>query len=198
MIRHILFDADGVCIQAERFSRLLERERRVSSKVTRTFFSTIFQDCLIGKGDLKQVLPPYLTEWGINCTVDEFLDYWFSSENKPNKELLDHVQALRKEGIKCSLATNQEKYRTEYIWNKMKFSNFFDSLFSSAYIGYTKPNKEYFENIYKAIGSPSKEEVLLVDNTPGNIKAAEQFGFQGILYESFENYRKLLFVITYQ
>lgn len=192
MIHHVLFDADGVCILSERFSTLLARKKGVSPEVTHKFFSTVFQDCLIGKADLKQVLPPFLKEWGIESTIDIFLDYWFSSENKPNKKLLNHIQALRKEGIKCYLATNQEKYRTEYVKRKMGFGKYFDFIFSSANIGFIKSSVELFQSVHNKIGSPNKNTVLLVDDTLKNIEAAEAFGFKGILYSNFRNYLKLL------
>ena len=196
-MRYILFDSDGVCIQAERFSDVLLREKGITTETTSAFFSTIFQECLIGKRDLKQSLPPYLEEWGIKSSVDELLAYWFSSENKPNTELLNYVQVLRKDGMQCYLATNQEKYRTEYMEHEMGFGNLFDSIFSSANLGFVKPARKFYEIIHTEIGSPNKKEVLFVDNTLENIQSADEFGFQTILYKNFPQCLESLKLLNY-
>jgi putative hydrolase of the HAD superfamily len=61
-IKHILFDTDGVLVHAEPWSIRYAREAGVTADM-QVFFRGIFQDCLLGKEDLKQVLGPYLEQW---------------------------------------------------------------------------------------------------------------------------------------
>jgi putative hydrolase of the HAD superfamily len=63
---------------------------------------------LIGKADLKEVVRPFLKEWGWEKSVEDFLDYWFKSEHKIDEELVDYIQELRKKGVNCYLVTNQK------------------------------------------------------------------------------------------
>jgi putative hydrolase of the HAD superfamily len=83
------------------------------------FFRGIFQECLIGNADLREILPSYLNEWGWKDGVDSYLKHWFDSENLPDHALIKRAQELRKSGIKCYVATNQEKYRLAYLRETM-------------------------------------------------------------------------------
>lgn len=69
-IKAIIFDADGVAIFPWRAAQLFEREYGITREMVSEFFSGIFADCLIGKADLKEELPPYLERWGWQTSVD--------------------------------------------------------------------------------------------------------------------------------
>ena len=154
MIKAIIFDADGVVITNDLyFSQQLERDYGISTATTEPFFKGDFQDCLIGKADLKEKLAKHIKDWNWQGTVNDLLDYWFKCEHNVNKKLIKDIQKLRAKGIKCYLATNQEKYRTDYITKKMGFGNFLDGIFSSAHIGHTKPNKKFFEHINMCVNT---------------------------------------------
>src|SRR5260221_12594154 len=99
MIKAILFDADGVLINGEMFSSVLEREYGISTKITTPFYAGPFQACLTGKADLKKIIKPYLKKWGWQKSVDEFLKTWFRAEHTIDKDLVDYIQELRKKDI---------------------------------------------------------------------------------------------------
>lgn len=61
-MKYILFDTDGVLVHAEPWSIRFAREYGVTADM-QIFFRGIFQDCIIGKADLREVLPSYLTDW---------------------------------------------------------------------------------------------------------------------------------------
>lgn len=188
MIKAILFDADGVLINSEMFSRHLAKDYGISTDITDPFFTGPFKDCLIGNADLKEILPPYLKEWGWEKSVDDFLDYWFESEHKIDEELVQYIQELRGRGVKCYLATNQEKYRVQYMLDKMGFSQCFDKIYASAHLGYRKPAMEFYTKVTEDLGL-DKEEILFWDDTQGNIEAAKDFGIKTELYLSFEDFK---------
>ena len=50
-----MFDADGVVIQSEMFIHKYAQEFNVNTSELDNFFKTVFQECLIGKSDLKVV-----------------------------------------------------------------------------------------------------------------------------------------------
>lgn len=187
----ILFDADGVAINSEMFSVQYQKRYDVSNDEMLPFFKGIFQDCLIGKVDLKEAVSPYLKSWKWDGTVDEFLQFWFKVEHHIDEKLIGLIKVLRGKNIKCYLATNQEKYRTEYMINEMGFKDVFDHIFSSAEIGYKKPEREFYEVIFNWINktdSVAKEEIFYVDDSQEAVDSANSFGIKASFYANFNDF----------
>jgi FMN phosphatase YigB (HAD superfamily) len=65
--------------------------------------------------------------------------------------MVQTINNLKKNGIKCFLATNQKKYRTKYMRSNMGFEALFDHVFSSADIGYKKPERKFYEFVLHKI-----------------------------------------------
>lgn len=188
-IQAIIFDIDKTIMNGKPFSYYLETELGVKPEDSEPFFQDILEHCIIGKKDLKKELIPYLKKWNWDQSVDEFLLYWFDSENVIDHLILSHIRELRKKKLICVLATNQEKYKTEYIVERMYFKDKFDHIFSSAHIGVRKPDKRFFSHIDEILQLP-KETVIFWDYKQDHVDAAAAFGFQAFLYENFKSYQK--------
>jgi putative hydrolase of the HAD superfamily len=189
----IIFDADGVVINSEMFSAQYQKQFGLSSEKMLPFFRGIFRDCIIGKADLKVVIQPYLKEWEWNGTVDEFLQFWFKAEHHIDQKIIELITILRNKNLKCYLATNQEKYRIEYMKNDMGFNDIFDYIFSSTEIGYKKPEQEFYEFIFSWINKMdgiSKEEIFYVDDSQEAVNAANEFGINSHLYINYDDFIK--------
>lgn len=189
MIKAVIFDADGVLIKSERFSTYLKDTYGITKEQTLPFFTGIFKDCLIGKADLKEVIQPYLKEWGWKKSVDELLEEWFSFEHKINEELMSYVQDLRNNGVKCVLATNNEKYRINYMLDQMGFSNSLDKVYGSAHLGYKKPAIEFYALVMTDMSGIDKKEVVFWDDDEENVKAAQEFGINAEFYTTFKDFK---------
>jgi len=188
-IKCILFDADGIIINSEKFSIQYQKEFGVSNDEMLPFFNGDFQECLVGKADLKELVEPWLSKWKWEGTVDEFLEFWFKAEHKIDEEVAEIIKELKNKGIKCFLATNQEKYRTNYMKEKMCFEGLFDHVFSSAEIGFKKPQKEFYEEVLKELKEKygiDVDEVLFFDDSQGHIDEARKLGIDARLYEGVE------------
>lgn len=187
MISTLIFDADGVLINAELFSETLARDYNVDKLKEKEFFSSHFQDCLIGKADLKESIAPYLASFGWRGTVDEFLEYWFKASHSLDEALIDYIQKLRRAGKLAALATNQEKYRTNYMLKHMGFEGVFDKVYSSAHLGLKKPAIEFFAKIAEDLEVP-KHEILFWDDDQNNIDGAKKYGIHAEFYTNYNSF----------
>ncbi|HYV33542.1 MAG TPA: HAD family hydrolase [Candidatus Limnocylindria bacterium] len=195
MIKVILFDCDGPIIKRDKyFSQRLAEDKGtiIDTQDEKSFFKGEFLECEVGKKDLKEVLPKWLAAWNWTGSVDELLDYWFSGEATIDQEMKNYIASLRSKDVKCYLATNNEKYRTEYLSNVVGLKNFLDGIFSSAYLGYMKPQREYWAGIHKVLPGVNKEEVIVLDDKLPAIESAKSFGFNAEHYEGFENFKKVM------
>lgn len=186
-IKAIIFDADGVTVQGLQFSNQLEKEYGIPKEKTTKFFETDFPKCLIGNGDLKIELAKHVDEWGWKGSIDELLMYWFKTEHKLNEPLIEYITSLKGRGLKVFLATNNEKYRTEYMLNKMGFKDLFDKVYSSAHLGEKKPELEFFRKVLYDIPATEANEVVFWDDSSNNVEAAKEFGFKAEFYKDFEH-----------
>lgn len=188
MIKVIIFDADGVLINAEYAAVHLEREFGITQVQTNEFFKGVFYDCIVGKKDLKVELEPYLKKWGWKKSLNDFLDYWHTKEHVIDQPLIDYIQELREKGFLCCLATNQNRYRFAYMLKEMGFGEAFDRVYASDFLGHRKPDREFYAKILEDLEGIEKEEVLFWDDRLENVEAARQFGIQSELYTSFDEF----------
>ena len=192
MIKAIIFDADGVIVHREKyFSERLEEDYGVLRTESLKFFNNEFAGCLVGKKDLKQVLPKYLKQWGWKKSLEELLTYWFEKEGKRDEELVNYIQKLRETGIKIYIGTNNEKYRTEYLRDKMELGEISHKVYGSGHIGYVKPDHNFFAHIIND-QNLEKNEVLFWDDDEDNVKAAIEFGIHAEIYRSFKEFKTII------
>ncbi len=192
MIKAILLDADGVAITPHPyFSQRLQDDFGIPVENVLPFFKGEFKLCTVGQADLKQEISKYFPAWGWNKSVDELFDIWFSGEEETDDDVLRTVDELRLEGIKCYLASDNEKYRARYILNDMGLGKHFDKAFFSCDLGYTKSDQEFFENVIADVKLQPKE-ILYLDDDPKNIEIAKMQGINSIIYKNIESLRNAI------
>lgn len=194
MIKVILFDCDGPIIKREKYfsQRLKDLGKPLNKELVKVFFKHEFLDIEKGKGDLKQSLGNKIESWGFTGSVKELMDFWFEGEAEIDQQMKNYIIKLRQKGVKCYLATNNEKYRTEYLANMVGLKNFLDGIFSSCYLGYLKPQIEYWAELHKSLSGIPKNEILMLDNMQTAVDSARAFGFKGEFYENFEAFEKVM------
>jgi putative hydrolase of the HAD superfamily len=191
MSKTILFDLDGVLTLSEEiFSVIYTKSRGYDPAPFETFFTTEWDHFVTGKRDLKEHIKNNPDLWKWDKTPDELLQYWFECEDIRNDALVEFVRSIRRSGTKCYIATEQEKYRTEYIKNIM-FKNDFDGIFSTADIGYRKKDPKFFEIIVESIAvEPNK--LIFFDDSPSKVKAAKSLGIDAHVYNGVEQVKQIL------
>jgi|SRR3989344_7934243 len=192
MVRNVILDGDGVAIlRVNRFSDRLASDFGIRPEVTRPFFRDKYPACRVGKADLKTELAAYYKGWGWKGTLDELLNYWFTKEGALNEPMLETVAALRKEGVRVFLSTDNEKYRTDYITNEFGMGARFDGILSSAYIGHSKAELEFWRYIReKGVAQP--DESLVWDDEIENIESAKAEGFTALLYDGMAGFNRAI------
>jgi len=176
-------------IRAEMFSNILSREYNIPLDQILPFFENEFQLCLVGKADIKKELKKYLKKWKLNKTPSELLNDWFKFEDKIDKRILLIIKKLQQKKILCVLATNQEQYRTKYLLEKMHLDSIFDKVYSSAHIGFRKPNKDFYNYIYQDL---KKQEIYYWDDRGKNILSARKFGFKAKRYTNLKDFKNVI------
>ena len=190
MISIILFDIDGVLVIGEPFSVTLARDYGITTEVTAPFFRGPFAQCLIGKADLKAEIASHLPQWGWRGSIEEFISLWFTSMQKIDEALLATVQQLRQEGMRCCLATNQERYRTNYLLAQTSLAGQFDGCFSSSHLGYMKDNPAFFQAVWRALPGEQASEMLFWDDLPTNVETARAVGLHAEVYTTFASFEQ--------
>ncbi|MAZ67533.1 hypothetical protein CL652_02050 [bacterium] len=180
-----LFDIDGVLIRVhEPFSTRYEKKVNSPGLMT-IFFAGVFQECLVGKADLKEEVAKRLRDWKWGGDVDTFLEHWFGAEATINYEMRDLLKELKSQGKSCFLVTNQEKYRTEYLDEKLDVGALVDGLYSSSMLGVKKPNHAFYTEVLKRIGFEGDFGlVFYVDNDLKNVAAAKELGIDSFYYKA--------------
>ncbi len=190
MITHILLDADGVAIKAHQYySEVYARKHNLSMDIIQSFFNGKFQDCKIGKADLKIEFAPYLKSWNPNETVGNYLQGNFEYELHGNEEVLTLVNNLKSQDIKFYIVTDQEKYRAEYIRHLPEFQNIFENMFFSYELGISKESPEFFQKVLQQLNIPANQ-VAFWDDEQENVDSAKSTGIYSFFYTSLETFRR--------
>ncbi len=197
-IKCVLFDVDGVLVHTKQFSYQYCELYDISIDKMLPFFKGDFQEALVGRADLLEIVKPWLPKWKWSDTPEKFLRKWFELENHVDQKVIAIVDKLRSEGIKCYVATNQEKHRTRFMSDGMGFGELFDGIFSSANIGFTKPDKRYYEFILKELNKEgiASREIFYFDDSEKNIVAADLLGINARLYEKFADLEREMAILS--
>jgi putative hydrolase of the HAD superfamily len=186
-IKAILLDGDGLLLEEKGyFDVTYSKQFGVNPESLKPFFRGAFQECIRGKADLKEELAHVLKDWDWKGSVEELMEYWFSVCTTADFSVMKKVQELRGSGVRCYIASNQEKYRGQYIQENLNFKNLLDGSFCSYESGYVKSEKEFFEYALNEL-QIQPLEVLFLDNEEKYIELPKQLGMNATLYTSIED-----------
>lgn len=190
MIKALLIDGDGVVLKPAKkmFSQRLKNEYGIEIPIS--FWKEVYPKIRLGKASLEKELKKRIKSWGWQKSVDELLDYWWTPQNNPNPPVLKILNKLRDKGVKCYLASDNNKYRADLLM-KGDLGKHFDGGFFSCNLGYTKDEKEFYQVIFKETGL-KPEEIIFIDDEKENVQMAKSVGINSVLYQSVNQLNKLL------
>jgi putative hydrolase of the HAD superfamily len=189
-IRAVVFDVDGVLVEV-RFPTVLLDALKISASDTNEFFSGPFLDCLMGRTQLREVLPPYLAKWRWKGSFEEFTDFWFETESHIHHPTLELADRLSANGLRCFLASTQEHLRAEYLEKRLGVGNRFEKAFFSCRLGCRKPDPKFYVAVATEIGLPPGQILLLDDQGP-NVEAAQAMGWRAAIFRIGDDLNALL------
>ncbi len=171
-VRAVLWDADGVLQRLPGFDRLwdfLPDELRL--RLLADTFSDM-PEVLTGQVDMGARLNVVLARHGLSAAdADAVRATW--SDLPPVEEARALVEGLRRRGIACVLATNQDNLREQQM--RPVYSPLMDRCYFSAAMGVAKPAAEYFLGIATDLALPPAD-LLFIDDSQVNVDGARAAG----------------------
>ena len=176
-VRTVLWDADGVLQRVpdgweESMRPAMEgRVEDLEGFLAEAFWEE--RPALTGEIPWSEILPGFLDRWGIADALDEVVQSWLTIEEVDGTH--DVVRALRRSGVRCALATNQDVRRAKVMHEQFRYDELLDEAFYSCELGAAKPEPAFFSTILDRLDS-SPASVLFIDDNVGNVEAARQVG----------------------
>lgn len=167
VIRTVLFDADGVLQYPPGFWP--ERMLRLTGMPTWKEQSAV-EDPLLAGGDPVAAFTAGFPDRTVS--VEEILDAW--NDTVLDAQALELVDRVRAGGVRCVLASNQQRHRAAWMRTQPLLRHL-DAAYFSCEIGAAKPSAGFFRHILDAEGAVPAE-VLFIDDHPGNVAGARALG----------------------
>jgi putative hydrolase of the HAD superfamily len=193
-ISTVLFDADGVVQFSGDLYAWLDQEYGWSAQRVDDFYWQLFHERRDYDGSLTGLVPVVgeaLADWQCPAPADEFVRKWFTLGAVPDPEALTLVAALRRQGITCALASNQDFVRARFMDEELGYERLFDDRFYSARLGYAKPDPAYFYAVLEALRA-DPAQVLFIDDRPENVDAARKCGLHAEVHGPGDRLRDTL------
>ena len=191
MIEWVAFDLDGVVIPTGPNYKFFTTEFDVARASFSDFFYGPFQDCLVGRADLFDVLPAALDSWGWKGTMEQFMSRWMESSSNPDTEVVEMIKTLVAAGIKCCVASNQDSRRAGHLRNLPWLQALFIKQFYSYAMGVAKPGCGYYR-IIEGDCAVASAAILFVDDKIENVEGARACGWHAEVCHGASDLRVIL------
>ncbi len=139
-------------------------------------------------GDFGRALQRVLDRWQVDRPVEEVLSVW--DLIIIDQRMITAIQRLRRGGIRCYLATNQQTHRLDVMRSLPWYADGMDDQFYSCELGAAKPDRAFFTKILSRIHTPA-EQVLFLDDNKINVAAARATGINAELFPKDAGVRAL-------
>ena len=96
-------------------------------------------------------------------------------------EVVARVRALRAEGYRTGLVTNNVREAGDSWRSKVPLDDLFEIVVDSCEVGMRKPNPAIYHLALERLGGVAPERAVFLDDHPANVAGAEAAGLAGIL-----------------
>jgi epoxide hydrolase-like predicted phosphatase len=98
--------------------------------------------------------------------------------------VVDRIRALRDEGYRTGLVTNNVKEASEQWRALVPVDELFEVIVDSSAVGMRKPNPAIFLHALDLLGGVEPEASVFLDDAPGNVAGAQRAGLHAILVDA--------------
>ncbi|MCX5841333.1 MAG: HAD family phosphatase [Deltaproteobacteria bacterium] len=187
-IKTVLFDFVGVSAE-EGFRKGLEAIAITNTlepaTLIRTAYDTIYScGYVLGKATESTYWRVLRETTGINGSDDE-LRKEILSRFIVRDWIIDLVKQMKNGKMQTGILSDQTNW-IELLNQQYDFFRWFDVVFNSYHIGKGKRDPSLFDDVLKTLGV-SADNVIFIDDDPGNCERARQKGIQVIHYTNREN-----------
>lgn len=176
-LRTVLLDADGV-LQRRR-PGLVRGLLRLGGPRFVVDAMRAEVRCLTGEHDFPDALAQAMRRHRMPGDAADVARGWLDIVVDPRR--LELVDALRTDGVRVALATNQHRFRGSYMREHLRLDDHVDAAYYSFEQGVAKPDAAFFTRILDDLGDPPGS-VLFIDDLPGNVRAARRLGIDARLH----------------
>ena len=184
-IKAILFDADGVLQRPTVWWReaLMPILGAADIAEVDPFLRDILETesaHLCAPSGFDAALMETLTRW--NCSA-RFADTAQAlNAIRPYDDVIEVVRVLRRAGMPCHIASNQQAGRARHMSERLGYKALFVEEFYSCRVGFAKPDVAYFNRVLELLGLPP-QHVLFIDDRAENVDAAKRAGLAAAVYK---------------
>jgi putative hydrolase of the HAD superfamily len=122
---------------------------------------------------------------GRDIDMAGFKDVFFQAL-PANEPMFDHLRALRDDGYRLALLTNNVR-EWEPLWRSLlPVDEIFEEVVDSAFVGMRKPDPAIYELTLERLGGVAPERCVFVDDLDVNVEAARALGMGGVVFADTE------------
>lgn len=194
----LLLDYDGIFYTGRYFSEIYSEKFGANISKIRAFMEGPKVLANLGKADLKVLLTDVMLDWKWKGTVDGLVEFWLKSNSSVDQKPVLLTKNCQNKGLKVYLVTNQEKYRTDYIWNNLGMKTIMDGKFVSCEMGVIKQDPKFFELVLKTFPEIPPDKIIYYDDSPSKLNAAKVVGIDTRLFTGYTNFEKEIYKMFYE
>ncbi len=193
MITTLIFDWGGVLTIGRHTAsiiRIIENNNNLSEGSASFIVDKFMKPFNRNDITFKQFTEGINQKLRINISLEE-MEKIFDDAIIPNEELINSLMEL-KERYRLILFSNNNKPTIKILRSKHnELLTLFDKVYFSAEFNTGKPKIDFFEMMIND-ANIKPEESILIDDKEKNVKASEEVGIKGILFENTEQFKKEL------
>jgi len=183
LIRAVLFDFGGVLVEEgfrEGLYDLARQQGRDPQGVYQAAYDAIYESgYIIGQGTAEDFWRILRAKTGITGDLNALV-LAIASRFAPRPRMLELVRSLRRKGYITAILSDQTEW-LDYLDAQMHFSQDFDKVYNSYHLGKGKRDPSIFNDVVADLGF-APQEVVFVDDDPGNVERAQSQGIKTVLF----------------
>lgn len=178
MIKAVIFDMDGVIIDAEHLH--VQAEQATCKKLGIELAKEDLQ--IFAGASVKQIVYDLEKRYGINISLSDFnktrekiLYALLEKHSKSVPGVLKFIKFLKNKKVKLGLASGSDLKMVRYVLKRFDLENVFDSLIYADKIVKGKPDPEIFLKSLQEL-DVKKEDCIIIEDAERGVLAAKNAG----------------------